>query len=39
MLVTDDFITYEKAIASAHYERFDDRIITPEINLSKGFPL
>ena len=39
MLATDDLVTYEKALASAHYERFDDRITTPEINRLKGVPL
>jgi dTDP-4-amino-4,6-dideoxygalactose transaminase len=39
MLVTDDKLIYEKALASAHYERFDDRVTTPEINRYKGLPL
>ena len=39
MLVTDDFVIYEKALASAHYERYDDRITTPEIHKFKGLPL
>jgi len=39
MLVTDDLFIYEKALAAAHYERFDDRITTPEINRYKGIPL
>jgi len=39
ILTTDDIVTYEKAIAASHYERFDDRITTPEINRYKGLPL
>jgi len=39
ILTTDDCVIYEKALACAHYERYDDRIKTPEINLYKGLPL
>jgi len=39
ILVTDNLQIYEKALAAAHYERFDDRITTPEINRLKGLPL
>jgi len=39
MLTTNDLVIYEKALASAHYERFDDRVTTPEINRYKGLPL
>jgi len=39
MLATDDLFIYEKALASAHYERFDDRVTTPELNEYKGLPL
>jgi dTDP-4-amino-4,6-dideoxygalactose transaminase len=39
ILTTDDTMIHEKALASGHYERFDNRITTPEIARYKGLPL
>ena len=39
ILTTDDQTIYERALAACHYERFNDKIITPELKPYNGLPL
>jgi dTDP-4-amino-4,6-dideoxygalactose transaminase len=39
MMVTDDRLAYERAIAASLYERYDDRIADPGLLAHKGLPL